>query len=101
MSEAHQLFLRRASYGPERLKILGRAFDDAWLTIAASVGDAPDHVRKAKTTLANVILHLQCGETADAEHIKNAAVQVMLDAGPLVFQDGIYHPGSQRPVQQR
>jgi hypothetical protein len=77
MAQIHQLFARRASYGPDRLKVLGNAFDDAWQTLGRNIGAAPAEIDRARMTLASVILNLPCSEIADAESIKNAALQVM------------------------
>ena len=77
MAEIHQLFAQRASYGPDRLKVLGNAFDQAWYAFACNVGEAPAEIDCARTTLANVILSLSCSEIIDAESIKNAALQVL------------------------
>jgi hypothetical protein len=77
MAQIHQLFARRASYGPERLKVLGNAFDDAWQTLGRNIGAAPAEIDRARMTLANVILCLPCSEIADAESIKNAALRVL------------------------
>ena len=57
--------------------MLGNAFDQAWHAFARNVGEAPAEIDRARTTLANVILSLSCSEVADAESIKNAALQVM------------------------
>ena len=45
MAQIHQLFARRASYGPDRLKVLGNAFDEAWQTFARNIGEAPGRDR--------------------------------------------------------
>jgi hypothetical protein len=77
MAEIHQLFARRASYGPDRLKVLGNAFDDAWQSLARDMGEAPTEVESARTALANVILSLPLSEIGDAASIRNAALQIM------------------------
>ena len=35
-----------AAYGPEALKVIGQAFDEAWLDIAGNFGDDPPNVEK-------------------------------------------------------
>ena len=84
MAEIHQLFAPRASYDPDRLKVLGNAFDDAWQNLASHVGEAPAEVDATRAALATLILRLPCIETADAESIKNAALQIMLSALRIV-----------------
>ena len=76
MTQVHHLFAG-AMYGPERLKVLGSAFDCAWHSIAGDFGDAPADVDAARTALAKVILNLPSSEIDDAERIKNTALQVM------------------------
>ena len=76
MTQVHNLFAR-ATYDPVRLKVLGRAFDLAWQSIAGDVGEAPADVNAARTALAKVILNLPCSEIDDAERISDAALRVM------------------------
>ena len=82
MAEIHQLFAQKASYGPDRLKVLGNAFDQAWQTFARNIGEAPAEIDRARMTLADVILSLPCSENADAESIKNAALQIVAARTP-------------------
>jgi hypothetical protein len=77
MAEVHQLYRARMTYSPDRLKVLGIAFDRAWESIAGNFGDGSHDIEAARTALANVILSLPCGELDDVERIKNAAVNVM------------------------
>ena len=76
MTQVHQLFAR-AAYDPERLRVLGRAFDRAWQNIADDVGKTPAEVDAARTALAKVILNLPSSEIDDAERISDAALRVM------------------------
>lgn len=76
MTRVHQLFAR-AAYDPERLKVLGSAFDRAWQRIADGVERPPVDVEAARTVLAKVILNLPGSEDEDAERIANAAVRIM------------------------
>ena len=76
MTKTHQLFTKATTYGPDRLKVLGTAFDGAWASIAGNFGDEPA-AKTARTTLASIILSLPHSEIDDAERIKNAALRVM------------------------
>jgi CRP-like cAMP-binding protein len=76
MTQVHQLFARTA-YSPERLKVLGHAFDRAWQNIADDVGRTPTEVDAARTALAKVILNLPDSEADDSERIAHAALEVM------------------------
>ena len=66
-----------ASYGPDELKVLFKAFDDAWDGLVAHVGDDPQAIEAARLKLANVVLGLARYGNNDPERIKNAALQIM------------------------
>ena len=66
-----------ASFGPEALKGITQAFDDAWNSIAADFGNNPLAIEAARLKLANVILAIAHDDRADPEEIKRAALQVM------------------------
>src|SRR6476469_1540386 len=53
--EARRL-IGRASYGPETLKVLFQAFDEAWQTLAPSCGDNVLSIHAGRLKLANAIL---------------------------------------------
>lgn len=72
--EARQL-IRQGSYGPERLSVLFKAFDDAWEVIAPSISGRADAIEAARMKLANVILALAQKGHHDAEQIKTAALR--------------------------
>ena len=42
-----------ASYGPEALKVIVQAFDEAWRDIAGNFGDDPRDIELARLKLAN------------------------------------------------
>ena len=76
MMKARQL-IQDTAYGPEKLKVLFQAFDDAWADIAGNFGNDPSSVEAARTKLANVILGLAKDAVADATQIKNSALRIM------------------------
>ena len=45
-----------ASFGPDALKVIGQAFDEAWVSIAGSFDENPLTVQAARLKLANAIL---------------------------------------------
>ena len=73
---ARQL-IDRASYGPETLKIVYKAFDDAWRTIAGNFGNDSDAVEEARIKLAKIILTFPADQIRDADQVKNSALQIM------------------------
>jgi hypothetical protein len=66
-----------ASYGPEALKAMGQAYDEAWLEIAGNFGDDPRDIELARVRLANAVLSVACEESRDAAALKNGALQAM------------------------
>lgn len=77
--EARQLF-SNGSYGPDQLKVLFEAFDDAWDSIAANY-DSPLAIEAARLKLANIILSIPENGSNDPEQIKSIALRVMALSG--------------------
>jgi len=57
--------LTRSTYGPERLKQIYRAFDDAWAAIKPLVDDNPLAQEAARLALANTILSVAKGDDSE------------------------------------
>ena len=74
--KARQL-IDNASYGPETLKVLYEAFDDAWAEISSqySYDDVTREV--ARLRLAQAVLSFAVDNSRDAEPIKRAALSAM------------------------
>jgi hypothetical protein len=66
-----------ASYGPDELKILFKAFDEAWEIIAPTTSGRAGAIEATRIKLANVILGLASGGERDVAVLKSAAVQIM------------------------
>ena len=73
--EAPQL-IGDASYTPDTLNILYKAFDRAWESIVGNY-DNPLAIEAARMKLANIILNLPNDDSKDPEQIKNAALRLM------------------------
>jgi hypothetical protein len=65
-----------ASFEPEALSIIGRAFDQAWDEIAANFGDNPAVVEAARVRLAHAILSVAKEDVRDVAELKAAALEV-------------------------
>ena len=65
-----------AAFGPDVLRVIGKAFDDAWSEVAPSVTNRPDGIEAARLRLANIVLSLAKDDTNDAEPLKIEAVRV-------------------------
>jgi hypothetical protein len=74
--KARQL-INNASYGPESLKVLFQAFDDAWEEMAGELGNNTLAKQAARLKLANVILDVARDGGRDPEQIKNAALKAL------------------------
>jgi hypothetical protein len=49
---------RATSFGPDELRVIFRAYDDAWSEIAPTVGHDPAAVEAARMVLATIVLGL-------------------------------------------
>jgi hypothetical protein len=66
-----------ASYGPEAVKALGQAFDEAWVNIAGNFGDDPSDIEEARFRLATALLSVASEDSRDVEVLKKAALEIM------------------------
>jgi hypothetical protein len=66
-----------ASFGPDALKVIGKAFDDAWLEIAGNFGTDPLEIEAARLRLAEAVLTVAHEDSRDFETLKRAALQRM------------------------
>ena len=62
---------------PGQLKIISKAFDDAWEQIAPTVSGRPLAVEAARLRLANVILGLAKNGCLDGERLREEAVKIV------------------------
>ena len=82
--------IRNASYGPEHLKALFTAFDQAWESMAGDVGTNPLAVEAARLKLAGIILSLGnefegsrlAQERSLADHASRQSRQELVGAEP-------------------
>jgi hypothetical protein len=66
-----------ASFGPDALKAIGQAFDEAWVEIAGNFGNQPAVIESARLTLAEALLSVADDDSRDVEALKQAALQRM------------------------
>jgi hypothetical protein len=75
--KARQL-IDNSSYGPDELRVLGEAFDDAWVRLAPTVDRRPEAIEAARLKLAGTILDLaRCGNF-NPQWLADTAVQLMV-----------------------
>ena len=72
--ESRQL-IAGGAYGPEALKVIGQAFDEAWRDIASNLGD-PD-IETARNRLARAILSIADDDSRDVSVLRQAALERM------------------------
>ena len=65
------------AYGPETLKVLFKAFDDAWEEIEANFDTGSGARDAARIELATVVLDLASEDSRDPDQIKQLALQIM------------------------
>ena len=69
--------LAGCTYGPETLKVIGKAFDDAWANIADHFAGDARRADAARERLAHAILIAASEDSRESEPIKNLALQIM------------------------
>ena len=75
-AKARQL-IDGASFGPEALNAIGKAFDAAWASIAGNFGNDVVDAEKARVRLAEALLSIADEDSRDVEVLKRAALQRM------------------------
>jgi hypothetical protein len=73
--EANRL-LEGAAYGPEALKVIYQAFDEAWSDIGGNFSD-PAQISAAQVKLAKAILAAANGGSRNVAALKRAGVEEM------------------------
>jgi hypothetical protein len=88
-----------AAFGPETLKAVGEAFDQAWAQIAGNFGDSPTQVENARLRLAKAMLSIATEDSTDVAALKAGALQAMA----MDYRSGIrvpLHPALQPHPRQ-
>ena len=63
-----------ASFGPDALKALFQAFDEAWAVLAPRYGNDAPAIDAARTRLANILLGLAREDSCEASALRDAAL---------------------------
>ena len=66
-----------ASFGPETVKAMGAAFDQAWARVVRIYGDSPDQVEAARLRLAEAVLSVANDGNTDIAGLKADALYAM------------------------
>jgi hypothetical protein len=68
--------LKMAAYGPQSVKAMGQAFDEAWVLIAANFG-TPEETEIARLLLAEAILSVATRGSCDVVALKSGALRAL------------------------
>ena len=68
--------LEGISFGPEALKVIGQAFDEAWSDIAGNFGDAAQ-IEAVRLKLARAILSAASDSSRDVAALKRIGLEAM------------------------
>lgn len=63
--------------GPEALKAICQAFDEAWQSIAGNFGSGPPSIEADRLQLANALLSVASEGSRDVEVLKRGALEAM------------------------
>ena len=66
-----------ATYGPETLKMIGQAYDDAWSEIASHFTRNGLQAQSVRLRLAHAVLAVAREDSRDPVELKNAALQII------------------------
>jgi len=66
-----------ASYGPDALSAVGKAFDAAWAEIAGNFGNDRGEIEAARLSLARAMLSIADEDSRDVDVLKTAALERM------------------------
>jgi hypothetical protein len=73
--EARRL-IEGASYGPDTLKVVFQAFDEAWTILAPRYGNDAPAIAAARIRLADILLSLAREGSHDAAALRDAALRL-------------------------
>ena len=65
-----------AAFGPDALKVIVQAFDEAWQEIVGNFG-GPQDIEAGRFRLANAVLSIAQEDSRNVEALKHAALQRM------------------------
>lgn len=72
--------IESSSFGPDALKALWQAFDEAWNSVAANYGSDQTAIEDARFRLATYMIALAASGVTEPEALKRAALQRLADS---------------------
>jgi len=70
--------IESASYGPDQLEALGKAFDDAWARIAPNTSSRRQDIEAARFAVADIVLGRAKHGDFDTQSVADSAVKLLL-----------------------
>jgi len=70
--------IENASYDPNQLEALGKAFDDAWARIAPSTSSRRQDIEAARFAVADIVLGYAKNGNFDTQSLADSAVKLLL-----------------------
>jgi hypothetical protein len=83
-----------SSFGPDALKAITKAFDEAWAEIEGHIADDPLIEEGARQTLASAILSIATDSCRDVQVLKRAGLRAMArnyTSLPIISQVSVPH----------
>jgi hypothetical protein len=83
-----------SSFGPDALKAITKAFDEAWAEIEGHIADDPLIEEGARQTLASAILSIATDSSRNVEVLKRAGLRAMArnyGSLPIISQVSVPH----------
>jgi hypothetical protein len=74
-----------ATFDPDQLKAIRKAFDDAWAQIAPQVSKRPEAIEAGRLKLASIVLSIAKRGTLDPKALTDEALKLMF-ADPTELQ---------------
>jgi hypothetical protein len=79
--KAYQL-IADATFDPDQLKAIRKAFDDAWAQIAPQISQRPEAIEAGRLKLASVVLSVAKRGTLDPVQLSEEAMKLMVTPQP-------------------
>jgi hypothetical protein len=80
-----------ASFGPEALKVIGKAFDLTWADVENAF-PTPLAKKAARLTIANAILANATDESCDVEELRTHGHRALMKVYPQVMVEALSKP---------
>jgi hypothetical protein len=70
-----------AAFGPDVLKVITKAFDEAWAELAPQTSIRPQAIDAARLRLANIVLSLATEGSSDVEALRAESIRLFRNQG--------------------